>query len=87
MIFLICFLIYILLIAINMILIRQIIKEESFSNIKDFAIAIFSSICPIINFFTIFIFISNLSIIKKLEDMTSKELNNELAKIFKIKKK
>lgn len=87
MIFLICFLIYILLIAINIVLIRQIIKEENFSNIKDFTIAIFSSICPIINFFTIFIFISNLNTIKELENMTTKELNNKLAKIFKIKKK
>lgn len=87
MIFLICFLIYILLIAINIVLIRQIIKEENFSNIKDFTIAIFSSICPIINFFTIFIFINNLNTIKELENMTTKELNNKLAKIFKIKKK
>ena len=87
MIFLICFLIYILLIAINIVLIRQIIKEENFSDIKDFTIAIFSSICPIINFFTIFIFISNLNTIKELENMTTKELNNKLAKIFKIKKK
>lgn len=87
MIFLICFLIYILLIAINIVLIRQIIKEENFSDIKDFTIAIFSSICPIINFFTIFIFISNLNTIKELENMTTKELNNKLAKMFKIKKK